>query len=309
MIKLSSECLLVPPEGFLGWRINISFWFMMIVRPKQRRTNLTTGGGNCPKISTNISSTDTWNSDFWEGHWESTFLSLLLQGALWGEHIFPTLSGSFSRGPFFTGTPWPPSAPTSLFPRGRGGSYLMDGPLNRDSGSPVVGYEGSPSGLVSEDEPVPGGWWWCRSWAVPSRRAFHLCQRWYFQLRLPGSCVCLWTVSELCWGTRALFMSPSKAHRYAQKWLLAGEGALFIPSAPEKQGVWPRRGECSWLIGRHFSRPGFDPWVGKIPWRRERLLTPVFWLGEFHGLYSPWGCKELDTTERLSFYFSNSSSP
>ena len=27
----------------------------------------------------------------------------------------------------------------------------------------------------------------------------------------------------------------------------------------------------------------------------ERLLTPVFWSGEFHGLYSPWGHKELDT--------------
>ena len=40
-------------------------------------------------------------------------------------------------------------------------------------------------------------------------------------------------------------------------------------------------------------RPQFDPWVGKIPWRRERLLTPVFWPGEFHGLYSLWGCKEL----------------
>ena len=25
---------------------------------------------------------------------------------------------------------------------------------------------------------------------------------------------------------------------------------------------------------------------GKIPWRRERLPTPVFWPGEFHGLYS-----------------------
>ena len=47
-------------------------------------------------------------------------------------------------------------------------------------------------------------------------------------------------------------------------------------------------------------RPGFDPWVGKIPWRRERLPTPVFWLGEFHGLYSPCDCKELETTEWLS---------
>ena len=27
-----------------------------------------------------------------------------------------------------------------------------------------------------------------------------------------------------------------------------------------------------------------DPWVGKIPWRRDWLPTPVFWPGEFHGL-------------------------
>ena len=25
---------------------------------------------------------------------------------------------------------------------------------------------------------------------------------------------------------------------------------------------------------------------GKIPWRRDRLPTPVFWPGKFHGLYS-----------------------
>ena len=48
------------------------------------------------------------------------------------------------------------------------------------------------------------------------------------------------------------------------------------------------------------GRPGFDSWVGKIPWRRERLPTPVFWPGEFHGLCSPWGRKESDTTEPLS---------
>ena len=34
------------------------------------------------------------------------------------------------------------------------------------------------------------------------------------------------------------------------------------------------------------------------------LHTSVFWSGEFHGLYSPWGRKELDTTERLSLSFS-----
>ena len=41
-------------------------------------------------------------------------------------------------------------------------------------------------------------------------------------------------------------------------------------------------------------------WVGKIPWRRQRLPTPVLWPGEFHGLYSPWDRKESDTIEQLS---------
>ena len=44
----------------------------------------------------------------------------------------------------------------------------------------------------------------------------------------------------------------------------------------------------------------FDPWVGKIPWRRERLSTPVFWPGGLRGVDSPWDCKESDMTGRLS---------
>ena len=48
--------------------------------------------------------------------------------------------------------------------------------------------------------------------------------------------------------------------------------------------------------------------VGKIPWRREWLPTPVFLPGEFHGQqslmgYSPWGCKESDTTEQLTLHY------
>ena len=54
----------------------------------------------------------------------------------------------------------------------------------------------------------------------------------------------------------------------------------------------------SWLrIHPQCRRPGFDPWVGKISWRREQQPTPVFCPGEFHGLYSPWGCKEPEPTE------------
>ena len=45
-----------------------------------------------------------------------------------------------------------------------------------------------------------------------------------------------------------------------------------------------------------------DPWVGRIPWRREWLPTPGFLPREFHGQrslagYSPWGHKESDVTE------------
>ena len=49
-------------------------------------------------------------------------------------------------------------------------------------------------------------------------------------------------------------------------------------------------------------RDGFNPWVGKIPWSGAWQPTPVFLPGESHGQrslagYSPWGHKELDTTE------------
>ena len=48
------------------------------------------------------------------------------------------------------------------------------------------------------------------------------------------------------------------------------------------------------------------PGLGRSPGGGyERLHTPVFQTGEFIGLYSPWGPKELDTTERLSFFISH----
>ena len=54
-----------------------------------------------------------------------------------------------------------------------------------------------------------------------------------------------------------------------------------------------------------FKRPGFNPWFGKIPWRRAWQPTPVFLPGKSHGQrslagYSPWGRCESDMTERLS---------
>ena len=53
---------------------------------------------------------------------------------------------------------------------------------------------------------------------------------------------------------------------------------------------------------RRLKRHGFDPWVGKIPWRRQWQPTPVSLPGESHGQrrlvgHSPQGHKESDTTE------------
>ena len=52
------------------------------------------------------------------------------------------------------------------------------------------------------------------------------------------------------------------------------------------------------------GRSGFDPWVGKIPWRWKWQSTPALLPGKSHGqrrlvVYSPWGRKESDTIERL----------
>ena len=55
-----------------------------------------------------------------------------------------------------------------------------------------------------------------------------------------------------------------------------------------------------------MCKAGFNPWVGKILWRRKWQPTPVLLPRKLHGWrslvgYSPWGCKELDTTELLHF--------
>ena len=71
-------------------------------------------------------------------------------------------------------------------------------------------------------------------------------------------------------------------HTYIDTWWLSG-----------------KKSACQWKKCR------LDPWVGKIPWRRKWQPTPVFLPGKFHGQrslvdYSPWSCKESDTTKQLS---------
>ena len=65
-------------------------------------------------------------------------------------------------------------------------------------------------------------------------------------------------------------------------------------------------GVPGWFSGKEpvcqGRRPGFDPWVRKIPWRRKWQPTSVFLPGKFHGQrslggYSPWGHTMWVTTE------------
>ena len=94
----------------------------------------------------------------------------------------------------------------------------------------------------------------------------------------------------------------------------AHEMPVPSPPAPPNPKWWaqcfqimPNVGSPGGTRGKEPACQGrrreFDPWVGKIPWRRQWQLTPVFFLpGESHGQrslvgYSPWGHKEPDMTE------------
>ena len=78
---------------------------------------------------------------------------------------------------------------------------------------------------------------------------------------------------------------------------------------------------CAWDLNPHsrdspaVQKTQFDPCIGKIPGRRKSQPTPVLLPGKSHGQrilvdYSPWGCKESGTTERLTLtYTSRDSNP
>ena len=60
-------------------------------------------------------------------------------------------------------------------------------------------------------------------------------------------------------------------------------------------------------VGKEFAcnaeDPGLIAGLGRSTGEGKKLPTPVFWPGELHGLYSPWGHKGSDRTERLSLSF------
>ena len=79
------------------------------------------------------------------------------------------------------------------------------------------------------------------------------------------------------------------------RWAVVGGGAwTWTQAVGFPGGASGKEPACH---GRRHKSHGFDPWVGKIPWRRKWQPTPVFLPGESHGKrslagYSPWGHKE-----------------
>ena len=101
------------------------------------------------------------------------------------------------------------------------------------------------------------------------------------------------------WCSRPRPLSSSAAVLPPQAPLLFSSGA---PAPGSSRGFEWWRARCQ---RRRRKRHRFDPWVGKIPWRRAWPPTPGFMPGEPHGRrrlvgYSPEGRTEPDTTEGLS---------
>ena len=119
-----------------------------------------------------------------------------------------------------------------------------------------------------------------------------------------------WRKNEVCLFTAYLNMKvvPSLPHSGQLKTLIEGTLSFWLQKQKLEFGWVPLVAQMI-RICLQCRRPGFNPWVGKISWRREWLPTPVFLPGESYGErslvgYSPWGHKELDTTEQLTLSLS-----
>ena len=78
---------------------------------------------------------------------------------------------------------------------------------------------------------------------------------------------------------------------------LWGSGVCRSLRADFPTSLAPSPAVPCWPSGKESAcncrRPGFHPWVRKIPWRRETLPTPVFLPRESHGQREPGGLSSM----------------
>ena len=116
------------------------------------------------------------------------------------------------------------------------------------------------------------------------------------------------SVFSLIWGRSTPLMLP-----FASGGTQAASFGSVMDSIPAQFSSSRRDQGLPWWLRQlclQCGIPGLVPWIREIPQRRNWQPTPVFLPGKPHGWrnltgYSPWGHKELDTTERphlLSFF-------
>ena len=124
-------------------------------------------------------------------------------------------------------------------------------------------------------------------------------------------CVCLTLRPYGLWHAR--FSCPSLSPRVCSYLCLLTKQPShpLLPLSPPALNLSQHQGDI-WtkvIILLYFRRSGFNPWDGKIPWRREWQPTPLFLTGEFRGQknlvsYIVHGSlKELDMNELLTHAF------
>ena len=127
-----------------------------------------------------------------------------------------------------------------------------------------------------------------------------------------------WSISEVmilfvvvCFFSLFLSLCPSihppTIHHLSSTWNKRNQSSL---KSTFKRILEPLRGFPGGSDGKasacNAGDSRFDPWVGKILWRRKWQPIPVLLPGKFHGWrslvgYSPWGHKELDMTQQPDF--------
>ena len=115
-----------------------------------------------------------------------------------------------------------------------------------------------------------------------------------------------WSIVSWEWFSIAWSIHTMHASNNTQWEVWPWESSFVIEGNFRTSGL-PRwlGGEESGYQCSRLRRWEFNPWVGKIPWRRKWQPTPLFLPGKSHGqrslvAYNSWGPKESDTTWQIN---------
>ena len=155
-----------------------------------------------------------------------------------------------------------------------------------------------PYGRESRLELVAGCFYWPKSWPA-----------WWGVWRWAGRKLLSWLSSPVMAEGPGAHPLPASSDRSVRQGMLAWWSPSPLQVLASRAAGVQDLGLPWWLrwlrICLQYKRPGFNPCIGKIPWRMEWQPTPVFMPGKSHGQrslsgYSLLGCEEADTTDRLT---------